>query len=200
MRLQEELDRALHDGRKNREARNMTTRSEVRAARETMSGCCDRYADRMGCDCLEMAENDDPNLLEQCEHGRREKDCRTCQTQKRDPDLCQHGKRLNDCDNCLAELCKPVQKLRGVTGVCRHGVPIHLVCEACQCRNTIDTCAKIEEVVDRVRESPTAITIARRLELMHLAQDLVGWAEKKGVKLHEVPLLRRMADLLLEAE
>lgn len=36
------------------------TISEVQAARKTSSGCCSRYCNNQGCDCLDIAEKDDP--------------------------------------------------------------------------------------------------------------------------------------------
>ncbi len=36
------------------------TRQEVLDAKRTIQGCCDRFADNMGCDCLLKAVGDDP--------------------------------------------------------------------------------------------------------------------------------------------
>ncbi len=36
------------------------TRYEVRAARQTPAGCCERYANNQACDCLDIADFDSP--------------------------------------------------------------------------------------------------------------------------------------------
>lgn len=124
------------------------------------------------------------NLLEQCEHGRREWDCALCTMQKRSKEFDQHVDKMAKAEG--REMQEQVGSINQAK--CEHGILLDYECRQCSFEYGNGY---------RTREKTV---FARRLELMHLAQELVKWAEAKGVKAHEIPLLRRMVDLLLEAE
>lgn len=54
------------------------TRAEVLAARGSMFGCCNRYVDQVGCDCLELAESAEPIISLPPEPALAPEQCESC--------------------------------------------------------------------------------------------------------------------------